>query len=459
MSKTQPKIKGILFDLDQTLCNNEDYALQKSNSHYPAYKKTCEWELYKFLEKDLKIITWEKFIEVYEKSKKEIKTPIKAQAASHSRYLYIQRTLENLNMRFKPDLVFKATNIYWNHMFKKMSLFPDVKKVLNELKENHFKICIITDLTADIQNKKLQHLGVNKYIDYMVTSEEVGAEKPNPKVLKLALEKLKLPKEESIIIGNNPKTDVQLGLNSGVKTILFDFNKDFLNKKTRNNPTYYINNFRDILKIMKIEKKKYPNKNLFVFDMIGTLTDERHLVSGILQKLLPKYSYKHIKRNYELYKVNEISRKDFWDKFGVKDIDEMEKRFLEKIIIRDGMLELLQNMRKDFKLATLSNIPRELGHLISKKYGFEKYFDQIVFSGDYGIKKPNSEIYKLLLKKFPNIKSSKTYFIDDSLKDLESGKNLLMNTIWYKSNDVKSDYIPDSIVKNVGELKKFVKKL
>jgi HAD superfamily hydrolase (TIGR01509 family) len=203
----------------------------------------------------------------------------------------------------------------------------------------------------------------------------------------------------------------------------------------------------------------YSNKKLFVFDMIGTLTDERHLVSGILQKLLPQYSYKYIKKNYELYKVNEISKTDFWNKFKIKDIDEMEKLFLEKIIIRDGMLELLQEMKKDFKLAILSNIPRELGHLISKKYNFEKYFDEIVFSGDYGIKKPNSEIYKLLLNKFPDIKSSKTYFIDDSLKDLESGKNLLMNTIWYKSDDVKSNYIPDFIVKDVAQLIKFVEKL
>lgn len=449
-------IKGICFDLDQTLCNSEDY-LYSSKRNLKNFTNTAEWQVYRFLKPYLKIVSWEKFIDTYSLSKKEVKKLIPDSAASHSRYLYLQRTLENLDMRFNPDLVYRANTIYWDYVIDNMKLFPSVLEVLRTLKEHHFKICIVTDLTADIQNRKLQKLNIERYIDYMVTSEEAGKDKPNTKELTLALKKMDLKKEEVIMIGNNPKTDIQLAKNSGIGSILFDFGKVH-KKEDRNNPDFYITKFSNILKILKVEERTYSKEKLVVFDMVGTLTTQPHLISVILGNILVNKDVKDIKKEYELYKVNKISNEEFWKRIGVKNSKEVEERFFKKITLREGATGVLKDLRKGYKLAILSNIPKEWGAFLSKKFEFEKYFDEIVFSGDYGIKKPHPEIYKLLLNRFPKINPSNIYFVDDDLGDLESGKNLLMQTIWIRSDQDKETFIPDYDVYRLSDIKKILDK-
>lgn len=449
-------IKGICFDLDQTLCNSEDY-LYSSKRNLKDFTNTAEWQVYRFLKPYLKIVPWEKFIDTYSLSKKEVKKLIPDSAASHSRYLYLQRTLENLDMRFNPDLVYRANTIYWDYVIDNMKLFPSVLEVLRTLKEHHFKICIVTDLTADIQNRKLQKLNIERYIDYMVTSEEAGKDKPNTKELTLVLKKMDLKKEEVIMIGNNPKTDIQLAKNSGIGSILFDFGKVH-KKEDRNTPDFYITKFSNILKILKVEEKKYSKEKLVVFDMVGTLTTQPHLISVILGNILVNRDVKDIKKEYELYKVNKISNDEFWKRIGVKNSKEVEERFFNKIRLREGAKKVLKDLRKEYRLAILSNIPKEWGAFLSKKFRFDKYFDEIVFSGDYGIKKPHPEIYKLLLNRFPKINPSNIYFVDDDLGDLESGKNLLMQTIWIRSDQNNETFIPDYDVYRLSDIRKILDK-
>lgn len=449
-------IKGVCFDLDQTLCNSEDY-LYSTKKNIKDFTKTAEWQVYKFLKPYLKIVSWDQFIETYYISKKEVKELIPNSAASHSRYLYFQRTLEILNMRFNPNLVYRANEIYWNYVIKHMKLYPSVLETLRTLKEYHYKICIVTDLTADIQNRKLQKLNIEKYIDYMVTSEEAGKDKPNTRELTLALKKMNLTKDEVIMIGNNPKTDIQLAKNAGINSILFDFGKVH-KKEERNNPDFYITDFSKISEILQIEEKRYSKEKLVVFDMVGTLTSQPHLISVILGNILVNKDVKDIKKEYELYKVNKISNEDFWERIGVKNREEIEERFLNKIKLRKGAKELLKFLKGKYKLAILSNIPKEWGAFFSKKFRFDKYFDEIVFSGDYGIKKPHPEIYKFLLNRFPKINPSNIYFVDDDLGDLESGKNLLMQTIWIRSDQDKETFIPDYDVSRLEDIRNILDK-
>jgi putative hydrolase of the HAD superfamily len=75
------------------------------------------------------------------------------------------------------------------------------------------KICLVTDLTAHIQYRKIHKLKLNQYCQSIVTSEEAGKEKPNPLMFKLALQKLNLKSSEVCMIGDNFKKDI-FGANS-----------------------------------------------------------------------------------------------------------------------------------------------------------------------------------------------------------------------------------------------------
>ena len=69
---------------------------------------------------------------------------------------------------------------------------------------------IITDLTTQIQFRKIVHLELDEYIDYIVTSEETGYDKPHPAPYKLALKKLNFNKNEIIwMFGDDPIKDIK----------------------------------------------------------------------------------------------------------------------------------------------------------------------------------------------------------------------------------------------------------
>src|SRR3989339_612910 len=110
-------------------------------------------------------------------------------------------------------------DIYWKNFVKKMILVSGMMVFLKKCRKLNIKICIVSDLTTKIQFKKICFLKLDKYIDYVVTSEEAGAEKPFPNIFQLALDKLKLGKGEVIMIGDHHKKDIQGAKSFGIKKV------------------------------------------------------------------------------------------------------------------------------------------------------------------------------------------------------------------------------------------------
>lgn len=202
-------VKGILLDLDNTLYEYE-------TSHHYALKKCYE----DF--KKVKDVSFEYFKNGYEEAKKEVKKHTKGQAASHSRFLYFQRFFEGIFGRTDIDLTMEFEKLYWLYFFEQMELFGGVIEFLRECREKGIKICMITDLTARIQFEKIKFLNLDKYIDFIVSSEEAGAEKPHENVFSLALEKMKMKPEEVIVIGDDYKKDFIGAQNYKIKAILIN---------------------------------------------------------------------------------------------------------------------------------------------------------------------------------------------------------------------------------------------
>lgn len=449
---------GVIFDLDQTLANTENYILS-SPDNIAKPEQYAEWHVFKYLEPKLKIISWEIFLDEYFKARSQIKEDLTHTAASHNRYLYIQRTLENIGLQFSPDVVYKATQVYWDHVINNMSLFPFVEIVLKRVKLNNMVTGVVSDLTADIQIQKLEALDIAQYIDYLVTSEEALADKPDPRPIKLLLSKMQLHNSEVVLIGNNPKTDIKGARNAGIDSVLFDYYDkypDFIGPK--------INKFSDLLNMLDIENKSYSSDRLFVSDLFGTLTTEPHLRSVSLSKVLDKYGVEledsKVKDLYERYKVSELTDNEFWSSLGFTSdqIPDAEAALLAEIEIRPEVEVVLKRIKGNFRTAILSNVPSKWGELVVDKFGLDKLFEEIVFSGDYGTKKPDPKLYNVLLNKFPDLNPSNIYYIDNELGDLKAAKDLMLNTIWLeiKGEKQESGYIPDEVI---GDFKDVLKVL
>jgi len=100
-------------------------------------------------------------------------------ASSHSRLLYISETFRQLRLRPDTDEFVKLEEVYWETFLSKINLFPGVEKLLESLMELHIPLALVTDLTSQIQYRKISRLKLNGFFDYILTSEESGGDKPS----------------------------------------------------------------------------------------------------------------------------------------------------------------------------------------------------------------------------------------------------------------------------------------
>ncbi len=128
-------------------------------------------------------------------------------AALHNRLLRFQCFLEEIGSADYQKAL-EMYHIYWDTLLDAMEPEPGLVPLLRRLKQRGIRTGIGTDMTAYIQYKKLEKIGVLQYLDFLVTSEEAGAEKPSPRFFELCLKKAGCEPSECIFIGDNLKKDV-----------------------------------------------------------------------------------------------------------------------------------------------------------------------------------------------------------------------------------------------------------
>lgn len=115
----------------------------------------------------------------------------------------------------------EASTYFLTHCAQKPYLIPDADTLLAYL-EPRYRLHIITNGFKDAQTRKLESAGILKYFQIIVTSECTGARKPSPEIFEYAVKKASTTASKSLMIGDNPKTDILGGRQYGMQTILFD---------------------------------------------------------------------------------------------------------------------------------------------------------------------------------------------------------------------------------------------
>ena len=120
----------------------------------------------------------------------------------------------------------------WEVALKKL---PYLDEVLTELKKKGYKLGIITNTVTSREEHvrmALRKIDVEKYFDAILTSVDVGHEKPDERIFMTALRKLRVKPNEAIMVGNRISADIMGGNRMGMKTILFKWNKRYPEKIT-----------------------------------------------------------------------------------------------------------------------------------------------------------------------------------------------------------------------------------
>ncbi len=207
-------IKHIFFDLDHTL-----WDFDKNSSEALT-------EIYFEMDLDREIGNLEQFIKKYQE----------INAGYWSKYNHGLVTKEQIRVgRFRDALnAFEVTNpneraellgtSYIQRSPHKKHIFPHAHESLTYLKSK-YELHIITNGFKEVQFIKLDNCDLTSYFDLILCTEEVGVNKPNPLVFETALSRTNAIPEESLMIGDNPETDIIGAQNCNMHTILFNPNE------------------------------------------------------------------------------------------------------------------------------------------------------------------------------------------------------------------------------------------
>jgi HAD superfamily hydrolase (TIGR01549 family) len=100
-------------------------------------------------------------------------------------------------------------------------LFDDVLPILKALKERGIYVACVSNEDGWL-SKFFDHFDIAEYFDFVLTSQEVGYEKPSTKIFQKALGMAKLMPNEVIFVGDSAIDDYQGSKAVGMQPLLID---------------------------------------------------------------------------------------------------------------------------------------------------------------------------------------------------------------------------------------------
>lgn len=104
-------------------------------------------------------------------------------------------------------------------------LYDDILGTLELLKKKNIYIACVSNEDGWLSNF-FDHFGIKNYFEFILTSAEVGVEKPNPAIFKEAINKTAFMPEEILFVGDSLISDYYGAGPVGMKPVLID--REFL---------------------------------------------------------------------------------------------------------------------------------------------------------------------------------------------------------------------------------------
>jgi putative hydrolase of the HAD superfamily len=236
-------IKGILFDLYGTLIDiDTDESLEeiyRGIAHYLTYHGIYlhRWEVR------------DRYYEIMKRQKEEggeEYPEINVEAIWNS--FLGQEGIGAPLARRKLALI--LAQLYRAISRKRLQLYPDVKRVLDELRAT-YRMALVSDAQPCYALPEMKAVGLEGYFDPIIISAYYGFRKPDTRLIKKALDTMKLGPAEVICVGNDMYRDIFGASQLGIKAIFIDSNQG---AKAHENvtPDYFAHRFEDVLKGVEV---------------------------------------------------------------------------------------------------------------------------------------------------------------------------------------------------------------
>lgn len=204
-------ITDVFFDLDHTLWD---------------FDKNSEMAFDRIFKSRFPEIKIQDFIEKYIPINQECWKLYQNDKITHVelRYNRLRFSFDALNVAISDENINEIANDYIEFLTDNNHLFDGAIEVLEYLKPK-YKLHIITNGFANVQDKKIYNAALTGYFDTITNSELAGVKKPNSIIFDYALNAAKASKVNSVMIGDCLDADVNGALNAGLDAIFFNDKK------------------------------------------------------------------------------------------------------------------------------------------------------------------------------------------------------------------------------------------
>jgi putative hydrolase of the HAD superfamily len=188
-------------------------------------------------------------------------------------------------------------------------------------------------------------------------------------------------------------------------------------------------------------------KNI-AFDIFGVLITEGHVISGVLNSILPEEKRgKHVKEYYGQNSAGHISEEEFWKRIGVDDWKSFRVKYLDLFNLDPDYKNFINSLPISVSVGIISNVSQEWFDYLDLKFKFREDFEYITISGATTLSKPDKEAYLKYLE-ITNLKPQDVCFIDDKLSNLIPAKEIGFGTIWFKREEDDTEFEADFTIRS-----------
>ena len=116
-----------------------------------------------------------------------------------------------------------CNNVYGDHT-DRIKIYKETKDTLEKLSK--YKKAIITNTPKDCAVQILKQFDIEKYFEFVMTSDDVSKAKPDPEIVLKACKRLKVEPKDVVLVGDTD-SDVKAGRNAGCSVIGLGIKADF----------------------------------------------------------------------------------------------------------------------------------------------------------------------------------------------------------------------------------------
>ncbi|MBN1432164.1 MAG: HAD family hydrolase [Methanomicrobiaceae archaeon] len=162
--------------------------------------------------------------------------------------------LDYMNDRnVSDDALFReASELYEEVKLSSISPYPGVMELIPVIHKSGMGMTIVTDAESRQAKERLTKLGLFDYFQCVVTPDITGKRKPDPANFYSAMDVMKTKPEETMIIGDSPKREIEPGNTLGLTTVYAKYGDWIKTPFPLIKPDYTLEKFEDLRLILNL---------------------------------------------------------------------------------------------------------------------------------------------------------------------------------------------------------------